>query len=295
MERTGGGGAESELLRIGGRVGPAELAVVCGDANAAVARVDGGDFSLVAVTREGTPLCLLACSVGDHRWLLARDSPVIRVGPRKFSFAFPGFFYGLSLPDGSFDRDVDRFELVLERFCTYQNHAGRRDAEFSPRRRDTDFWASAYAKIDLLSSSALPPRGYSSPPAAALSIQSAHRASSATKLVAQALKAIANPSHHIHISGDISGGATFVFPTLRVVSDVAHVLQAAAGDLSGGAMTPLRRCSPLPGGGGAACWHFNLAGLLLILRTVSAVAVGAAAAGVAPECSTSSGAGGGRE
>lgn len=119
-------GVDAKLLRLGGgAAGRALLYVVCGGLNESVACVQSGDFSVTATRRSGsTPLTMVSCVVGEHQWPLAGDSPALRVGPRKFSFAFPGFFYGLALPEGCSDEEVEKLESILSTFCTYEDHAG---------------------------------------------------------------------------------------------------------------------------------------------------------------------------
>ncbi|XP_078433561.1 uncharacterized protein LOC144704869 [Wolffia australiana] len=247
-------GAESELLRIGRRTGAAALFVLSGGGAAAGCAAEG-DFVLRTVTRAGTPLAMLVCAVGEHGWILAADAAVVRVGPRKFAFAFPGFVYALSLPDGCFDHDVARFELVLERFSRYCNYAGKRDSDFCTHRRGSDFWVSAYSKIATLCGAPSPP----APAATAAALPAARQFSAATKIVVQVFKNVVRPEEYIAMGGASSRPVpAFVFPLLSGLCDVVELLRSSA--------APADDERP-PGS-----WQFNAAGLARIRHTVAAMA-----------------------
>ncbi|MQL71760.1 hypothetical protein Taro_004067 [Colocasia esculenta] len=290
-------GAVAELVRIGGTAGHALLSIVCGRTSESVARVDSGDYSVVLIVRSGTnPLCLLSCVVGEHQWPLSRDSPVLRVGPRRFSFAFPGFFYGLTLPEGCFDEDVRKLEVILHTFCSYENHARERGA-----RSGIDFWASSYAKIKKLTfgpAQSATLRGRSGNPPlptvqrgprekATLMWQRALRTSAATKLVAKVLFGDAvDPDLHVEFTvpgaaATTSASGSYVIARLRAITDVVDAVEAARGvGMGSWSMAPCHWAPAIILPDGAMHWHFNMRGLTLVLRALAAVAAEPNADGV---------------
>ncbi|MQM06689.1 hypothetical protein Taro_039515 [Colocasia esculenta] len=263
-------GVDTELLRLGGPTGPALLHVVCGSVNQCVACIQSGDLSVIAVRRSGSPLSMVSCVVGDHQWPLAFDSPALRVGLRKFFFAFPGFFYGLALPEGSSDEDVERLETILKMFCTYENEAGE----------------EAYPKMKKLSirgpSPGTPLPEPSTRDETTAKLQRALRTSAAAKLVTKVLlRNAVDPKLHVDITAPVTSASLAAGPhvlaSLRTVSDVVDAVEAARGiGVGGWSMAPDLWVEPPDG---SSYWHFNVAGLTMVLRAVAAVAARARAVG----------------
>ena len=108
-------GTESEMIRINGT----ELYLMGGER---IAIIRTGEFAVRVVKQSQSPLSAAFCSVGDHQWPLGKDCPVLRVGLRRFSFALPGFFYGLALPENCSEDELKRLEETLMRFSCYGSH-----------------------------------------------------------------------------------------------------------------------------------------------------------------------------
>ncbi|WOL19419.1 hypothetical protein Cni_G28217 [Canna indica] len=113
-------GTDTELLVVSG--GPTELLVLCGGDAVKGFRV--GRLSLHMIRVKSSPVCMVSCMVGDHQWMLAKDSFVLRVAVRKYVFAMPGFCYGLALPASGADPDCRTLEEILMRFCSYRDLKG---------------------------------------------------------------------------------------------------------------------------------------------------------------------------
>lgn len=113
-------GSNTELLAIDGN--PTTLFVLCGDKFDSVQAFRLGDFSVNMVRVKTTkPISMLTCMVGDHQWMLAKDSLVASVGERRFVFGLPGFCYGMELGSGEQKQKYETLEGIFTRFCAYQD------------------------------------------------------------------------------------------------------------------------------------------------------------------------------
>lgn len=114
-------GSNTELLAIDGN-NPTTLLVLCGDKVDSIQAFRSGDFSVNMVrVNSSKPISLLTCMVGDHQWMLAKDSLVASVGERRFLFGLPGFFYGMELGSGEQEQKYETLGGIFARFCAYQD------------------------------------------------------------------------------------------------------------------------------------------------------------------------------
>lgn len=148
------------------------------------------------------------------------------------------------------------------------------DDDFCSGDSEAEFWASAYAKIRNLSvgAAAAAPLNAAGREQTAAKMQRALRASAATKLVAKVLLQDAiDPGRHVELSGGATtpGGRPYVLAGLRAVSDVVDAVEAARGIGVPGWSPTSEQWLPPPER--KAYWHFNVAGLTLVLRAVAAV------------------------
>lgn len=118
-------GTETVMIRIEGT----ELYLMGDGERISVVRT--GEFALRVVKQAQSSLLAAFCTVGDHQWPVGVDSPVLRVGLRRFSFALPGFVYGLTLPESCSDEQLKRLEETLMRFSTYETHSDQEEKQGS--------------------------------------------------------------------------------------------------------------------------------------------------------------------
>jgi hypothetical protein len=113
-------GSNTELLAMD--CNPTTLFVLYGEKFDSVQAFRSGVFSVNMVRVKGTkPISMLTCMVGDHQWMLAKDSLVASVGERRFVFGLPGFFYGMELGHGEHDQKYETLGGIFARFCAYQD------------------------------------------------------------------------------------------------------------------------------------------------------------------------------
>ncbi|KAL5992270.1 hypothetical protein ACLOJK_013186 [Asimina triloba] len=125
------------------RVAAAGLWIIGHDQSAAIViAICSGEFLVRVLSQSGSSLSMAVCMVGDHQWPLAIDTPVLKVGPRRFSFALPGFFLGLALPDSCTGSDL-KLQGILMRFCAFEDVSlsGGDHGEFFVNLFLFHFWA----------------------------------------------------------------------------------------------------------------------------------------------------------
>ncbi|CAL9136038.1 unnamed protein product [Musa textilis] len=243
-------GADTELLAL--HSGSAELLLLCGERFDAVQAFRTGRLSLHMIRAKGNPVCMVSCIVGDHQWMLAKDSLVLRVDPRKYVFAMPGFCYGLALPGSGSDHECRTLEEILARFCAY------RDLE---AEEGADIWAHAYDEMTKLTTIDTATGGARRPSTATgiassesekwKKIQRAVRTSAMVKLLSRSLLTGAlDPRKHL----DLTAGNNL--PSMRVIGDLADVIETG------------RR--PPAVDGRNSFWYVNGEGIRLLLAILSA-------------------------
>ncbi|PKA60496.1 hypothetical protein AXF42_Ash017902 [Apostasia shenzhenica] len=197
-------GTDTELIAISGAQ-PSKLFALCGDRFGCSRAFRAGKFSVRVIgLAGGCHVAMAICVVEDHQWMLARDSMALRVGERAFVFALPGVLYGLSLPDGCSEAELERLEETFARYSAYQNLAVR-EAETKP---ESETWSLPYEKLKKLAeqscskiAAAGPPAGEAAVDIAAAKIQRAVRMSAAVKLTSRALLSGAlAPADHLNVA-----------------------------------------------------------------------------------------------
>ncbi|KAK1302988.1 hypothetical protein QJS10_CPB12g01284 [Acorus calamus] len=281
------GGIDKEMVRIP----DCRLHVFDGaEAKAAVMMMREGELRVHILKQTTSPVALTVFMVGTHHWPAAKDTPAVRVGPRRFAFGLPGVLYGLELPEGCEEGVVGMVEGLLLRFCTYEDHSYDQDLD----QATDDFWATAASEIAhvtaaILDSVAARSGTTTSPPSAADANQLSLRAirlSAATKMVARAvLSGSVAPRSHIEFLGPAADtpGPRAVFPSVLAFSDYVESVERVVRGV--GQRAPLERWSLARGIG---YWRFNRAGLALLLGSImsdgteAARAAKKARAGTAP-------------
>ncbi|RWW24648.1 hypothetical protein GW17_00011061 [Ensete ventricosum] len=247
-------GTDTELLALHG--GSAELLLLCGERFDAVQAFRTGRLSLHMIRTKGNPpVCMVSSMVGDHQWMLAEDSLVLRVDPHKYVFAMPGFCYGLALPASGSDHECRTLEEILARFCAYRDLAVE----------EADTWAHAYdemTKLTTIAAAIDTTTGGARRPSTATGcassesekwkkIQRAVRTSAMVKLLSRSLLTGAlDPRKHLHLTAGNS------LPSMRVIGDLADVIETG------------RR--PPAVDGRNSFWYVNGEGIRLLLAILSA-------------------------
>ncbi|RWR93049.1 LOW QUALITY PROTEIN: hypothetical protein CKAN_02228100 [Cinnamomum micranthum f. kanehirae] len=265
-------GTESEMIRINGT----ELYLM-GDERIAVIRT--GEFAVRVVKQLQSPLSAAFCIVGDHQWPLGKDCPVLRVGLRRFSFALPGFLYGLALPENCSEDELKRLEETLMRFSCYGSHLlheKQEDSKVYMPEIETEIWSSALSKIEKLSNQMLVKITGKELKKPEFSVekssedmhnkaQKAIRMSAIAKLVSKALG-----SHQFQLPCQYHGakdsGNTWAFASIRAFTDVIEAVETAGRSIMNGNRDKMFLS-------GVKYWSFNKSGLALLLRAVAASAV----------------------
>ncbi|CAL9169977.1 unnamed protein product [Musa hybrid cultivar] len=247
-------GTDTELLAL--HSSSAELLLLCGERFDAVQAFRTGRLSLHMIRAKGNPVCMVSCMVGDHQWMLAKDSLVLRVDPRRYVFAMPGFCYGLALLGSGSDNECRTLEEILARFCAYRDIAAEEGA---------DIWAHAYDEMTKLTTNAIAidtTTGGARRPSTATGIassesekwkkiQRAVRTSAMVKLLSRSLLTGAlDPRKHL----DLTAGNNL--PSMRVIGDLADVIETG------------RR--PPAVDGRNSFWYVNGEGIRLLLAILSA-------------------------
>lgn len=78
-----------------------------------------GMFLVKLVLQTVNPIFIAACIVGNHRWPIAKDCPVIRFSPRTFVFGIPGVLYGLRLAQ---ECEEDKVNMLVRFFMDYADY-----------------------------------------------------------------------------------------------------------------------------------------------------------------------------
>ncbi|KAJ3705656.1 hypothetical protein LUZ61_009361 [Rhynchospora tenuis] len=274
-------GSSTELLAIEGN--PTTLFVLCGERFDSVQSFRSGDFSVNMVrVNNSSPITMLTCMVGDHQWMLARDSLVASAGERRFVFALPGFFYGLELGSGELDQKYVTLERIFGRFCAYQDlsqiEASQQDPDDSTKPED-DPWIAAFNKIQKLTNwrsttfgapiatpDGATPDSTNSDLMQYNKMERAVRTSAVVKLLVHSLLAGAlRPSKHIQINP--TNTETVALPTMWVVSDLLNALETGR--------TTANREVP-DDDDGTAWWRVNVEGVMFLLRIMRAFSAKAA-------------------
>lgn len=263
-----GSETETELVRIFA----AELSVMGGD-RSVVMRT--GEFVVLVVTQPLSPLSVAICMVGDHQWPVAKDCPVLRVGLRSFSFALPGFLYGLAFPESCSEEELKRVQGILMRFCAYENHSETEevtDSNFDTMETKTDFWPSALSKMEFLSRQMLaqiviePKSKFSLEKSNDMHSKSqrALRMSATVKLVARLIvKGVIHVNFHVNLKGS-EDGEIQAFATMQTFADIMEAVETRGRSIMDAP------CGNYKLSSGVKYWNFNKFGLALILRAVLA-------------------------
>ena len=78
-----------------------------------------GELVVKVIMPSTNPIFLTTCKVGNHRWPIAKDAPIIRFSPRTFAFGIPGLLYGLRLAP---DCDEDKLDNLIKFFMDYGDY-----------------------------------------------------------------------------------------------------------------------------------------------------------------------------
>ena len=78
-----------------------------------------GTFVVKLILQTVNPIFVAACIVGNHRWPITKDSPVIRFSRRTFVFGIPGVLYGLRLAP---DCEEDKVNMLVRVFMDYADY-----------------------------------------------------------------------------------------------------------------------------------------------------------------------------
>ncbi|KAJ4760404.1 hypothetical protein LUZ62_070779 [Rhynchospora pubera] len=259
-------GSSTELLAIGGN--PTTLFVLCGERFDSVQSFRSGDFSVNMVrVNNSSPITMLTCMVGDHQWMLARDSLVASAGERRFIFGLPGFFYGMELGSGELEQKYVTLERIFGRFCAYKDLSQIEDPDDSTKPED-DLWIAAFNKIQKLTNwrsttfgaPIATPDSTNSDLMQYNKIERAVRTSAVVKLLVRCLLAGAlRPSKHIQI--EPTNTEMVALPTMWVVSDLLNALETDR--------TTANR--EIPGDNdGTPWWRVNVEGVMFLLRIMRA-------------------------
>ncbi|XP_010937495.1 uncharacterized protein [Elaeis guineensis] len=268
-------GTDTRLLTIDH--GPTELFVLCTERFEAAPAFRSGDFSMHMIRVKGNPMAMVICMVGDHQWMLAKDSLVLHVEARMFVFVLPGFLYGLTLPTTASDHESRIVEEIFKRFCAYRDLSANEDCESGgDSNSETDPWARAYSKMEKLTSrktviaaansAKTPPEttaGVSSAdPNTRRKLQRAVRTSAVVKLLSRALLAGAlDPTKHLHlVAATAAGGAAL--PTMWALADLLDAVEAGKQRIEA---LPLGQRGPQ---GSSGWWTLNREGARRLLEVV---------------------------
>ncbi|XP_058084856.1 uncharacterized protein LOC131232555 isoform X2 [Magnolia sinica] len=267
-------GTDTELIRIGG----AELSLIGHDRS--INAIRSGEFTIRIIRQSISPLSAAICTVGEHQWPIAKDSPVLRVGPKRFCFTLPGFFYGLTFSDSCLEDDLKRLKGILMMFCSYEDNS---DSSLCMPGAETEFWQSALPGIENLSYQMLEKitAGQAKSTVWAENsnsisnkVQKAIRMSAVVKLVSKALlKGAIDLNLHVNVVGRILTSTndrkqcrTSAFASIRVFSDLVDAVETAGRSITSNAKHRITWSS-------GRYWNFNKSGLTLLLRAVAATAM----------------------
>ncbi|XP_077214336.1 uncharacterized protein LOC143849171 [Tasmannia lanceolata] len=284
-------GTDTEMKRILG----AELAVMGGGDSRAIS-IRAGEFAIRAVNQTESPLFLTICLVDEHQWPVAKDSPVLRVGPRRFSFALPAFVYGLTLPESCSEGDLKKLEWILMKYSVYEDCSGKEDdttfcmAESETKTgTETEFWTWASSKIVKRSNELLEnmgirdamtkvsaDRSFTNVSAGTVDLsnrtQRAIRMSAISKLVSKALvRGAINYDFHVDTMGPTIH-AKSAYASIHAYVEVVRAVETAGRSIKASACGGCTFNGRQMLAGAVRFWKFNTCGLALLLRAVAASA-----------------------
>lgn len=107
-------GSQVELVRIRGT----DLFLIDGEESVLM---QSGDLVLVLQKQQRTPLAACVAMVGEVEWPVGKDAPVLRLADGRYSFALPGFAYGMVLPEGVPPELVRHLEQLLRVYATFED------------------------------------------------------------------------------------------------------------------------------------------------------------------------------
>ncbi|XP_008808187.2 uncharacterized protein LOC103720321 [Phoenix dactylifera] len=263
-------GTDTRLLTIDN--GATKLFVLCTERFESALAFRSGDFSMHMIRVKGSPMAMVICMVGDHQWMLAKDSLVLHIEARMFVFVLPGFLYGLALPNTASDHESRIVEEIFKRFCAYRDLAVKEGCESGgDSKSETDPWARAYSKMEKFTSGetvAAAANSAKTPPEATAGsntrrkLQRAVRTSAVVKLLSRALLAGAlDPTKHLHLAAAAAAGGA-ALPTMWALADLLDAVEAGP-----------QRIEALPIGqrglqGSSGCWTLNREGARRLLQVV---------------------------
>ncbi|KAI0499152.1 hypothetical protein KFK09_020054 [Dendrobium nobile] len=273
-------GSETELLRIA----PADhqhskLFVLCGDGFESSKVFRTGEFSARIIRVGGRrSVAMATCKVGDHQWMLAKDSMAVRVGDRAFVFALPGVLYGLSVPWECSDNVIRQLEEIFVSFCAYEDLVVRNgsNAWYQP---ESQIWTVAYEKLkNLAAQSSTKISGATSSAVkapnsrggggggcafydiASYKIQRAVRMSAAVKLASCALLSGALVPHdHLYVAFPPAPAAAL--PSVWALSSLLDAIESSGSTMA--AVAP-------PRGRKVGFWWLRIEGVELLLDVMRA-------------------------
>lgn len=133
-------GSENELLRIRG----AQLCLIDGEESVII---QSGDFAFHVIKQSQSPLAAVVGLVGDFQWPVGKDSPVIKVGTKKYSFALSRLpVYGLVLPGNTPVEAEQSLEGLLQQYSTFETHPEVSDGI---ENSDQTAWLAAHVMPDV--------------------------------------------------------------------------------------------------------------------------------------------------
>ncbi|GMY11293.1 hypothetical protein FCV25MIE_06532 [Fagus crenata] len=108
-----------------------------------------GELVVKVIMPSTNPIFLTTCKVGNHRWPIAKDAPIIRFSPRTFAFGIPGLLYGLRLAP---DCDEDKLDNLIKFFMDYGDYEDFSEnttgIPWPDPEKDTAFWPKSLPRIE---------------------------------------------------------------------------------------------------------------------------------------------------
>lgn len=125
-----GGESSNSGVESGGGTGMGSQTVLVSISGAQLFLIDGeesvlmqsGEFSLKLLKQTHSPLAVVVANVGEVQWPVGKDAPVLKLWNRRYTFALPGLVYGLIFPDSASLEVMQRLEVVLDQYCTFEIH-----------------------------------------------------------------------------------------------------------------------------------------------------------------------------
>ncbi|XP_020579541.1 uncharacterized protein LOC110024111 [Phalaenopsis equestris] len=275
-------GSDTELLAIAGAHQQSKLFVLCGDRFESSKLLRSGEFSARSIRLAGRSVAMATCKVGDHEWMLAKDSMAVRIAERAFVFALPGVLYGLCVSRESSGDVFRKLEGILASFCAYQDLVGRNGSD-SPHD-ESEIWTRAYDNLKNLaaqSSTKLTAAAAASVVKSPFSgvgggcctifdivetkIQRAVRMSAAVKLTSRALLSGALlPRDHLQVA--FPPPAATALPTVWTLAALLDAIESGGSSAAAAAV---------PRGRKVGFWWLRKEGVELLIEAVRAYGVAA--------------------